>query len=370
MTHEPNIGLEFKYIQTQYQLTKSMKASKTRQRPAPPEPVGPTFRSGAVARMAGMPVATLRIWEQRYRAVQPGTAASGHRLYSPADVQRVLLLRQLTEQGHAIGSIAALDSAQLQQVSRQASLAPDGTAAPVARGPAASRQAVHLVVVGSALATRLQRPAVARRRLQAVQRVTVYDSLSEAARASAGTRTDLLLWHAPELRPELPPELHAAQRACGAPRVAAVYRFAGSAALRALADAGVASFREAADDEALGRWLGSIASGLSNRAAAASVTEGPAAPSTPSQVPPRRYDDAALTAVAGLSPTLACECPRHVAELLMQLSSFEAYSAGCMHRDAADAQLHAYLQQVAGASRALFEAALERVARHEGLSLP
>ena len=53
----------------------------------------------------------------------------------------------------------------------------------------------------------------------------------------------------------------------------------------------------------------------------------------------------------------------------MQLSSFEAYSAGCANRHAADAQLHAYLQQVAGTSRALFEAALECVARHEGLPL-
>jgi hypothetical protein len=49
----------------------------------------PTFRAGAVARIAGMPVATLRIWEQRYQAVRPNTAASGHRLYSSADVERV-----------------------------------------------------------------------------------------------------------------------------------------------------------------------------------------------------------------------------------------------------------------------------------------
>ena len=33
----------------------------------------PSFRSGAVARMAGMPVSTLRIWEQRYQAVGPTT---------------------------------------------------------------------------------------------------------------------------------------------------------------------------------------------------------------------------------------------------------------------------------------------------------
>jgi hypothetical protein len=86
--------------------------------------------------------------------------------------------------------------------------------------------------------------------------------------------------------------------------------------------------------------------------------------------PPRRWDDAALADFAGLSSTIACECPRHVAELLMQLSHFEAYSAECRHRSPADAELHAYLQQVAASARARFETALEHVALHEGLILP
>jgi hypothetical protein len=54
----------------------------------------------------------------------------------------------------------------------------------------------------------------------------------------------------------------------------------------------------------------------------------------------------------------------------MQLSHFEAYSAECEQRSAADAELHAYLKQVAADARARFEAALEQVALHEGLLLP
>ena len=96
----------------------------------------------------------------------------------------------------------------------------------------------------------------------------------------------------------------------------------------------------------------------------------PAVTRTLPALPPRRWDDAALADFAGLSSTIACECPRHVAELLMQLSHFEAYSAECRHRSPADAELHAYLQQVAATSRARFEAALEHVALHEGLILP
>jgi hypothetical protein len=78
----------------------------------------PTFRAGAVARIAGMPVATLRIWEQRYQAVRPNTATSGHRLYWSADVERATLLRRLTAQGHAIGLLASLETGQMREMMR------------------------------------------------------------------------------------------------------------------------------------------------------------------------------------------------------------------------------------------------------------
>ena len=69
----------------------------------------PLFRSAAVAWMTLMSVATLRVWEQRYQAVRPATMEPGHRLYDLEDVQRVLLLRQLAQHGHAIGLLAVTD---------------------------------------------------------------------------------------------------------------------------------------------------------------------------------------------------------------------------------------------------------------------
>ena len=373
--------------------------------PAPPVPQ-PSFRSGAVARLAGMPVSTLRIWEQRYRAVGPTAAPSGHRLYSALDVERVLLLRQLSEHGHAIGSIAALDTAQLRQVAGTQAVSLLAAKTRAARSPAASRSdtnpgaqagwpagqraPLRLVVVGRALALRLQRPAVAQGLAQPWQRLAVFETLAEASDAAdaadaantaagaggspqtEGAAVDLLLWQAPGLQTSELPALKAAQIAWRARQVAVLYRFAGSAAVREFAATGAGLAHEPADDEALGVWLASLQEALALDAKTPdTLPASPAATNLPAgDVPPRRFDDAALTAFAGMSSTLVCECPRHVSELLMQLSNFETYSADCAHRSAADAELHAYLQRVAGASRALFETALDRVARHEGLQLP
>ena len=52
------------------------------------------------------------------------------------------------------------------------------------------------------------------------------------------------------------------------------------------------------------------------------------------------------------------------------MKSTKNHSADCKNLSPADAALHGYLQRVAGASRALFESALERVAIQEGLMLP
>ena len=144
--------------------------------------------------------------------------------------------------------------------------------------------------------------------------------------------------------------------------------FAAEPVCEALATAGTALLREPQPDAVVAQWLHTLCMATTATAAPRPTAGSAALAAEP--VPPRRWDDAALADFAGLSTTIACECPRHVAELLMQLSHFEAYSAECEHRSAADAELHAYLGQVAADSRARFEAALEHVALHEGLMLP
>lgn len=345
--------------------------------PVPPD-ASARHRSGAVARMLQMPVATLRVWERRYGVAQPERSASGQRLYSADDVRRLALLKQLTEHGHAIGSLAALDMAQLQQVAatHARTLAARQPAALAAALRDASVPVWRLAVIGPMLARRVQRPAVRRQIGARLSLLGPFDSIEQAATLLKPDAVDALLLHEPELHRE---RLEALESQAGVlarlPR-AVVFGFGPEPAVEAWADAGAALLREPQPDVALGQWLRTLPQALSHVAAvmpasaAAEARAGSAREPAAAVVPPRRWDDRALADVAGLSSTIACECPRHVAELLMQLSQFEAYCASCETRSPADAQLHADLRQVAGSARAGFELALERVALHEGLILP
>ena len=339
-----------------------------RSQPLTGESTSPSHRSGAVARMVGMPVATLRVWERRYGLTQAALTPSGQRQYSADDVQRLALIKQLTDRGHAIGSLAPLDLQQLQRVAAthaQASSANhDNQRWEVAAAPPA--RAWRLAVIGAALGSRLQRPTLLRQLGRPVVLLGPFEDLAQAAAALPGLNPDALLFHQPQLHEGWLAAVEAAGPGLANVPKAVLYRFAADPVCEAVASAGTALLREPQPDAVVLQWLNSLASRAT--AAPEPAADRPAHDARP--VPPRRWDDAALAAFANLSPTIACECPRHVAELLMQLSHFEAYSAECQNRNPADAELHAYLRQVATATRARFEAALEHVALHEGLPLP
>ena len=342
-----------------------MKKSESFAESAIGEPA-PRHRSGAVARMLRMPVATLRVWERRYGVTKTVLSPGGQRLYSADDVRRLALLKQLSDLGHAIGSLARLDMQQLQQVaSTHASALASMHAGDPGEEPGPPAQVLRMAVIGTALAGRLKRPALLRRLSRPVSVLGPFADAAQAAAALDGAPADLLLVHEPRLHVGWLAGLQAEAPALAALPKAVLYRFAAEPTCVALAAAGTALMPEPQSDTVLGQWLDSVLQSLPQPSPA---PPGPAG--SPPMVPPRRWDDAALIELAGLSSTIACECPRNVAELLMQLAHFEAYSAECRNRNEADAELHAYLQQVAAASRARFEAALVRVALHEGLILP
>lgn len=53
----------------------------------------PVYSISAVARMLGIPVATIRTWEDRYGLVVPERNASGHRLYRRDQVEQLKFVR-------------------------------------------------------------------------------------------------------------------------------------------------------------------------------------------------------------------------------------------------------------------------------------
>jgi DNA-binding transcriptional MerR regulator len=57
------------------------------------------YSIGAVARMLGVPAATLRTWEERYEIVMPERSSGGHRLYTRDQVEQLRFVLRNIDRG-------------------------------------------------------------------------------------------------------------------------------------------------------------------------------------------------------------------------------------------------------------------------------
>ena len=73
------------------------------------------YSIGAVSRLTGITVHTLRVWEQRYHAIEATRSLSGRRQYTSYDVDRLLSLKYLVDRGCPISSIAKLSETDLKE---------------------------------------------------------------------------------------------------------------------------------------------------------------------------------------------------------------------------------------------------------------
>src|SRR5579883_3367267 len=88
-----------------------------------------------VARLTGLSAHVIRIWEQRYNAAEPERTDTNRRLYSQRQIERLSLLREVTQAGHTIGHVAKLSTEKLRELAGQAPLPDNLDVRPVKEVP-------------------------------------------------------------------------------------------------------------------------------------------------------------------------------------------------------------------------------------------
>jgi len=69
-----------------------------------------------VSHRTGLSKDVIRIWERRYKAIEPGRSPAGRRMYSDAQIDRLLRLKEATASGRRIGDVARLSSEELDDL--------------------------------------------------------------------------------------------------------------------------------------------------------------------------------------------------------------------------------------------------------------
>ena len=322
--------------------------------------VGQTYRIGAVARLTGIPPDTLRVWERRYAVVTPVRSDAGTRLYRAEDVSRLNLIKRLVDNGDAISHVARLSLEHLR-------VRAQGLDSPL---PASQDQRpCRVAVLGPALPHLLQHQrdltTAAHGGEDQVDFVGLFTEETLFRDRAPQLGLDLLVLEWPTLHDDELRRITDLAARSGASRTLVIYSFASREVIARLESQQVVPKRAPVDAAELRRWcLALHAAGRNGAAASAQADFDISAPA-----PPRLYDAAALSRIAAASPTVKCECPHHLVQLVSSLVAFEAYSRECESRNVDDAALHAFLHAATAQARATMEAALARVVEAEGIEV-
>jgi len=315
-----------------------------------------SYRIGTISKLAGIPVPTLRVWESRYAAFTPIKTEGQHRLYGEEDLLRATLIKQLCDDGHGISTIANLNVQALSQLHHK------HRNGKMLEERAAAAQQVAMAVIGLGLARRIEAKKFALNILcDSVEVTDIFADLDAAHSGQFEKPAEILLIKVNTLHEIVMQDIQAVKEKNKATHVIVIYNFGRDQVAHAMRAAGMLVRREPISDFELAELIRSVLTVEANH------TLREVSPSA--MIPARKYSDETLARVAGISTNVLCECPKHVAEIIAQLASFEQYSQECLNKSTEDAHLHAYLTSVSGSARALFEHALEKVARHEGIEL-
>ena len=310
---------------------------------------------GAVAKLTGLTDHAIRVWERRYGAVVARRAANGRRVYGPADVEKLRLLKSLTDRGVSIGQIAGDTVDALRERVRNMSEIVS----------AAIPDHVGVAVLGDALPGLFAGHA---RDIAPVQ-ILLADSNRDTFVADlVRHNVDVVVIECPVLDGRAIEQLQGYMEQAGASKGLLVYNFGRSRDIDTASDSDLVALRSPVNvDEVRAAVIRAYTPAAPARPKAVHSETAQSGWQVSGPIPQRLFNHQQLTRLARASTAIDCECPHHLAQLVGDLTAFEVYSAQCANRDEDDAELHRYLHQTTAQARALIEVALQRVAEAEGI---
>ena len=316
------------------------------------------YSIGAVSRLTGITVHTLRVWEQRYSAIEAERTVSGRRKYTPHNVDRLMSLKILVDRGCQISSIATLSENELKKYLSQYNDKKSITSLVKNKGKPS------VAIYGEYLPIKIKKINY---NLDDFTIVFCGADLDSFKADASRIKPDIIILEFPVIDEHilrLVKELH---RVTKSRRIIVIYSFARSVDIKRINDDITRTMKAPVTLEEIFNTISLVDLPIPNN----NETKIEVKSEQPIEftAPAKRFSRKTLAVLGDVSSSIACECPQHLTELVTGLSNFEDYSAECVSQSPKDAELHTYLQSVTANCRASMEEALEKVAIAEGINL-
>ena len=316
------------------------------------------YSIGAVSRLTGITVHTLRVWEQRYSAIEAERTVSGRRKYTSHNVDRLMSLKFLVDRGCQISSIATLSENELKKHLSQYNDKKSKSSLVKNKGKPS------VAIYGEYLPIKIKKINY---NLDDFTIVFCGADLDSFKADASRIKPDIIILEFPVIDEHilrLVKELH---RVTKSRRIIVIYSFARSVDIKRINDDITRTMKAPVTLEEIFNTISLVDLPIPNN----NETKIEVKSEQPIEftAPAKRFSRKTLAVLGDISSSIACECPQHLTELVTGLSNFEDYSAECVSQSPKDAELHTYLQSVTANCRASMEEALEKVAIAEGINL-
>ncbi len=303
------------------------------------------YNIGAVARLTQIHPETIRVWERRYQLVSPGRSDTGRRLYSDEDIERLSLVKQMTELGHAVSGLARLSDQELRE-----RLSTTQTNTPTSQAQLDS--VCQVLIPDESLKIRLGRD------LRAYTDLELVDQFTKHTADDSSARHEVLIMGVATINENTQAKIEADTAFYGGESAIVVYNFGQASAIREIERSGMICLRAPVTPPEIRDACRTL---IQRKTSTLSLPD--------EKISAPRFSAEQLAKVATMSGSIACECPNHLAELIINLSAFEQYSGDCENTNLKDALIHAQLKQSAGKARNLLEESLARLIEIEGIKI-
>jgi len=321
----------------------------------------PKYRIGAIAKISGVAIATLRVWQRRYGVVQPQKSSGGQRLYDDDDLSKLKCIKELIDLGFAIGTLAHLNLGELSALKERTLIKRGFVQSNVS---VARTLRIHLIGVG--VQERLTQIEQWREGgAPKVQVDQVFANLNEAFEylqkhdKRLVSDVDACIIKLSTLQMQNMQPIQALQERLNGVSLCLIYNYANPEVISLLQSMKITLLRHPFENTELIEFMKLLGATSFNSSHSQDL---------PSYA--RRFSAQDLQYITNFQTSIGCECPKHIAQIVEQLSSFEQYSRECLNLNAKDQQLHKMLTQVATQTLSMFERALEEVMTHEKIELP
>ena len=291
------------------------------------------YRIGLTTQITGIRPETLRAWERRYEVVKPIRTDAGDRLYTQADIDRLLLIKKLVDNGDAISAVANLNIENLEKRISSCKTAISSV----------GKNDLNFILLGRTI---LDKKSLDSMRLNMID--VVQDPRN--IKSNYHCKIDFVIAEVPTVNQGTFQMIQKILKQSKASKLLCAYDFGKESDIATLTSQDTGTISLPLNHSDITNWC---SDNFPNYMQSTSTD--------------RLLTDQDISNIVSAGSTINCECPSHLGDLINKLAAFEKYSSECEARNAKDAEIHDELESTAAKSRYLLEEVLIKLAKVEGI---